>query len=53
MTLPSALNVANSYLIWSEVQYIAGLGYVLSGTLTLKDEIYMRPRLSTSVVRGT
>ena len=55
MTLPSALNVANSYLIWSEVQYTYKpvVGYVLSGTLTLKDQIYMRPRLSDSVVRGT
>jgi Flp pilus assembly protein TadG len=55
VTLPAALNVANSSLIWSEVQYTYKpvVGYVVSGTLTLKDQIYMRPRLSDTVVRGT
>jgi Flp pilus assembly protein TadG len=55
VTLPAALNVANSYLIWSEVQYTYKpvVGYVVTGTLTLKDQIYMRPRLSDAVVRGT
>jgi Flp pilus assembly protein TadG len=53
VTLPSALNVANSSLIWSEVQYAytPTIGYVITSTLTLKDQIYMRPRLSTSVTR--
>jgi Flp pilus assembly protein TadG len=55
VTLPTALNVANTSLIWSEVQYSYRpvIGYVVSGTLTLRDQIYMRPRLSTSVTRGT
>jgi len=55
VTLPAALNVANTSLIWSEVQYNYKpvMGYVISGTLTLKDQIYMRPRLSDSVTRGT
>ena len=55
VTLPTALKVANTYLIWSEVQYTYKpvIGYVVTGTLTLKDQIYMRPRLSDSVVRGT
>lgn len=55
VTLPTALNVANTYLIWSEVQYTYKpvVGYVVTGTLTLKDQIYMRPRLSDSVARGT
>jgi Flp pilus assembly protein TadG len=55
VTLPAALNVANSYLVFSEVQYSYKpvVGYVVSGTLTLKDQIYMRPRLSDSVIRGT
>jgi Flp pilus assembly protein TadG len=55
VTLPAALNVANTYLIWSEVQYTYKpvVGYVVTGTLTLHDQIYMRPRLSDSVVRGT
>ena len=53
VTLPTALNVANSSLIWSEVQYTYKpvVGYVVSGTLTLKDQIYMRPRLSDTVAR--
>ena len=55
MTLPAALNVANSSLIWSEVQYAytPTIGYVISGTLTLKDQIYMRPRLSDTRRRAT
>jgi hypothetical protein len=53
VTVPTALNVPNSWLIWSEVQYAYTpvIGYVISGTLTLKDQIYMRPRLSDSVNR--
>ena len=55
VTLPAALNVANTSLIWSEAQYTYKpvIGYVVTGTLTLKDQIYMRPRLSDSVARGT
>ena len=55
ITLPAALNVANTSLIWSEVQYSYKpvIGYVMTGTLLLKDQIYMRPRLSDSVARGT
>ena len=53
MTLPAALNVPNTSLIWSEVQYTYKpvIGYVVTGTLTLKDQIYMRPRLSDAVTR--
>ena len=53
MTLPAALNVVSSSLILSEVQYSYKpvIGYVVTGTLTLKDQIYMRPRLSDSVTR--
>ena len=53
VNLPTALKVANSYLIWSEVQYsyTPTIGYLISGTLALKDQIYMRPRLSDSVAR--
>lgn len=51
VSLPTALVVANSCLIWSEVQYTykPTVGYVVTGTLTLKDQIYMRPRLSDCV----
>ena len=53
VTLPTALKVANSSLIWSEVSfsYKPTIGYLISGTLSLKDQIYMRPRLSDSVAR--
>ncbi|MBM3529432.1 MAG: pilus assembly protein [Alphaproteobacteria bacterium] len=53
VTLPSALKIPNSSLIWSEVQYTykPTIGYVVSGTLTLKDQIFMRPRLSECVTR--
>jgi Flp pilus assembly protein TadG len=53
VTLPSALVVANTYLIWSEVSYSykPTIGYVVTGTLNLADQIYMRPRISDSVTR--
>jgi Flp pilus assembly protein TadG len=51
VTLPAALNTANSSLIWGEAQYTytPTVGYVITGPLTLKDQIYMRPRLSDTV----
>lgn len=51
VTLPSALNVASTQLIWSEVQYnyVPTIGYVVTGPLNLSDQIYMRPRLSDTV----
>jgi len=55
VTVPDKLNVPNSSLIWAEAQYTykPTIGYVITGTLTLKDQIYMRPRLSDSVARTT
>jgi len=52
VTLPPALKVAGTWLIWSEVEYAykPTIGYVVSGTLTLKEQFYMRPRQSDSVV---
>jgi Flp pilus assembly protein TadG len=51
VTLPAALNVANTSLIWGEAAYTykPAIGYVITGTLNLSDQIYMRPRLSDSV----
>jgi Flp pilus assembly protein TadG len=48
VTLPAALNIPNSSLIWSEVQYnyTPVIGYVITGSMNLKDQIYMRPRMS-------
>ncbi len=51
VTLPPALNTANTSLIWAESQYAytPTMGYVITGTLQLRDQIYMRPRLSDTV----
>ena len=53
VSLPAALNVANTSLIWSEVAYTykPAIGYVVTGTLNLSDQIYMPPRLANSVSR--
>jgi Flp pilus assembly protein TadG len=55
VTLPTALDIANTSLIWSEVSYnyTPTIGYVVTGTLNLSDQIYMRPRLSDSVTGPT
>jgi Flp pilus assembly protein TadG len=51
VTLPAALNVANTSLIWGEAAYTytPTIGYVVTGTLNLSDQIYMQPRLSSTV----
>jgi Flp pilus assembly protein TadG len=51
VTLPAALAVANTSLVWGEASYNYKpvIGYVVTGTLNLKDQIYMRPRTSNSV----
>lgn len=53
VTLPAVLNVANTTLLWSEVSYTytPQIGYVVTGTLNLSDQLYMRPRLSETVTR--
>lgn len=55
VTVPSALNVANTQVIWSEVtySYTPALGGAIAGTLSLFDQLYMRPRLSDTVARTT
>lgn len=51
VTLPSGLAVANSYLILGQASYSYNptYGYVLTNTLTLSDQFYMRPRQSNSI----
>jgi Flp pilus assembly protein TadG len=47
VTLPSAtLAVPNSYLVWSEVSYnyTPLVGYTITGTLSLSDQMFMSPR---------
>lgn len=53
VSIPSALAVPNTYLILGQAQYSYNppYGYVVTGTLTLSDQIFMRPRQSTSVAR--
>jgi Flp pilus assembly protein TadG len=53
VALPTALKVPNTALVWSEVSYSykPTIGYVITGTLSLSDQIYMRPRLSDSINR--
>jgi Flp pilus assembly protein TadG len=51
VTLPSALAIANTALVWGEASYSykPTIGYVVTGTLNLSDQIYMRPRLSDTI----
>jgi Flp pilus assembly protein TadG len=51
VAVPNNLKVANTTLIWSEGSYgyQPTIGYVLTGTLTLSDQLYMRPRVSDKV----
>jgi len=52
-TVPDNLKVANTWLIMGEVTYAYKpvIGYVLTGTINLKDQIYMRPRQSLCVTK--
>jgi Flp pilus assembly protein TadG len=49
--IPSALMVANTSLIWGEATYAykPTIGWTITGTLNLKDQFFLRPRLSCSV----
>ena len=53
VTVPSALAVPNTYLVLAEVQYNYDptYGYVLTGNVTLSDQMVMRPRQSTAIAR--
>ncbi len=53
-SIPSALLVANTSLIWGEAIYAykPTIGWTITGTLTLNDKIFLRPRLSASVTRN-
>jgi Flp pilus assembly protein TadG len=49
MSIPEALQVPNSQLIYSEVTYAYTpiVGYTITGTLTLEDHMYMTPRITS------
>jgi Flp pilus assembly protein TadG len=53
VALDPALAIDGGTLIWSEVEYAytPAIGYVISGTLTMKDRLYMRPRQAACVTR--
>ena len=50
-SIPSALMVANTSLIWGEASYNyrPTIGWTITGTLTLSDKFFLRPRLSNTV----
>jgi Flp pilus assembly protein TadG len=52
MTIPAALKVAGSYLIYSEVSYTftPAVPWILQGGITLSDYAYTRPRQSACVM---
>lgn len=53
VSVPSSLAVPNSSLVLSQVQYNYSpiYGYVLTGSITLHDQIFVRPRQSSSIAR--
>jgi Flp pilus assembly protein TadG len=57
VSIPPTLQVPNTYLIWSEVNYtyLPTIGYVMSKTngVALNDMTYTRPRQSTCVMYKT
>ena len=48
VTIPSALQVPSSQLLFSEASYAytPTVGYTITGTLTLSDHMYMAPRIA-------
>jgi Flp pilus assembly protein TadG len=53
VTLPNGVKAANISLLWGEVTYPYNpqIGYVLTGTITIYQNMFFYPRLSTSVTR--
>jgi Flp pilus assembly protein TadG len=51
VTVPTSLAVPNTYLILGQASYSYNptYGYVMTGTMTLSDQIFMAPRQSTSI----
>ena len=55
VAIPTALQVGDTYLIYSEVSYtfVPTVGYVLKNSITLSDFTFTRPRQSTCVMYTT
>lgn len=51
VTVPDALKTPNTSLVWGEASYdyTSAVGYILTGTKKLDEQIFMRPRLSDAV----
>jgi len=55
VTIPSALAVPSTQLLFSEVSYAytPAVGYAITGTLTLSDQMYMAPRITAPTYGAT
>jgi Flp pilus assembly protein TadG len=53
VVLSTALAVPNTFLVWGECQYAytPPIGAAVMGTITLKDKIFMSPRISNTITR--
>jgi Flp pilus assembly protein TadG len=53
MAIPAALKIGDTYVILGEVEYdyTPVIGHFITGTMTLRDQIYMRPRQGNCVTR--
>jgi Flp pilus assembly protein TadG len=53
VTLPSQLDTPNISLIWGEVtySYTPWIGRVLTGTITIYENVFLYPRLTSAVAR--
>jgi Flp pilus assembly protein TadG len=51
--LPAGVNQASTFLVTAKVSYdfTPTIGYLISGTFTLEDQFYLRPRASSTVCR--
>ena len=51
--LPDGVNQASTFLVTAQVSYdyTPTIGYILTGTYTLQDQFYLRPRASSTVTR--
>jgi Flp pilus assembly protein TadG len=50
VTLPTALNVPETSLVWGEASYNyqPSIGYVVTGAMNLNEQIFMRPRIDNA-----
>jgi Flp pilus assembly protein TadG len=53
VTLPAALKIPSTSLVWGETSYnyTPSIGYVVTGSMNLTDQIFMRPRLSDTITK--